>query len=85
MIFLMAAAVLWLGIGYLSSAFYFASLQRTFPTVAEDSRGFDKCAATVLVFVGPLGLGGSIGAIALWGAAHNRKTYYGFDFGWPIR
>ncbi len=85
MIFLIAAAVLWLGIGYLSSAFYFASLQRTFPTVAEESRGFDKCVATILVFVGPLGVGGSFGSSALWGMVHNQKTYHNFDFSWPIR
>ncbi len=83
MIFLIAAGVLWLGIGYLSSAFYFASLQRTFPAVAEDSRGFDKRVAIVHVLAGPLGLPGSIGACIFWGLTNNKKTYHGFDFGWP--
>ncbi len=85
MIFLIAAGILWLSTGYLSSAFYFASLQRTFPTVAEESRGFDKCVATALVFLGLLGVLGSFGSAAFWGVTNNRKTYHGFDFGWPVR
>ena len=73
----------WLGLGYITSSYFFAYFQREFPTIAKGTRTGDKLFSFALCLVGPIGaVAGGI-SLLTWAIDRGRGLYHGFDFGWP--
>ena len=53
---LVIVAIVWLGSGFLSAGFWYATLQRTWPILADRDRDTDAFVAWFGVLFGPFGL-----------------------------